>query len=756
MKAIEAIERRLRAHLRKLGASSCTFYVEDPWWPDELRLVLMPNVKYREPMQGFLLPISARRFVTEGEAERFCADAQSQCGLIGTDESVPQDLVARMPLYGNFAQREGIQSYARFIHRVRGKTSAVLFVNFDRRTEFDSRMRQRLRNMKQEAFNALTVLKMAVQGEDPFPVPQLLRLLQSSEDHLDSSVEANMKRILDIAFDVAGLDAKKDVGTVHLFDERKRVIRLVEKKGELDGTFLENFNTLNVDQGHGIVSWVALRQREILIDNLRESKFRPIYVRTRDGISSELAVPILGGEHLVGVLNLESSKRRFTPQCLRAIWCLANQAAARYRRTHLVQSLFRIWSAAPERIGQPHPLDDLAELLREHLYADLCDIWLFNEADGGFEAVGVTDPSLEPDEPPRPQGEGWSHFIRTKATPVLINEIKNRQEFCVQFWNPTQSAWQLPGACEELPTSVSPFLVKLKVNEEVGIPIVTEDHCIGVAWLKYRNYAKAPRNPYAMVSSSFLGRVALALIGLQRQQRQQQASSVEGMRLLLRGLRHEAIGKITDSLMERIRDAKDADTLLGRREDLLTLVEFLDTYISNLRWVSGDPSGGKREDLPIEPESLELRSLVEVATRLADLIMRKPDCRNEVPHGLTVFADKRLLLLLLFNLVQNAKKFTSYEKKEEHIIISARAAEAAKTNVVVTVDDAGFGIPEDLAGQLFVKSGVHRNPPGRIVSGSGFGLYLCNKIAVAHGGKMMAPQRSRRGGALMGVLLPQH
>jgi len=46
-----------------LRISAVTFYVRDPWWTDEFRLLLMPGVKVREPMYGFL------DLSTEGEDE---------------------------------------------------------------------------------------------------------------------------------------------------------------------------------------------------------------------------------------------------------------------------------------------------------------------------------------------------------------------------------------------------------------------------------------------------------------------------------------------------------------------------------------------------------------------------------------------------------------------------------------------------------------------------------------------------------------
>src|SRR5206468_3384349 len=70
MSRTRATEALITECMKKLGAVSCTFYVEDPWWPGELRLIFMPGVKFREPMQGFLIPSRSKTAVTEGKGIR--------------------------------------------------------------------------------------------------------------------------------------------------------------------------------------------------------------------------------------------------------------------------------------------------------------------------------------------------------------------------------------------------------------------------------------------------------------------------------------------------------------------------------------------------------------------------------------------------------------------------------------------------------------------------------------------------------------
>jgi GAF domain-containing protein len=745
--------------MKEVEASSCTFYVEDPWWPGELRLVLLPGVKYTEPMQGFLVPETTKRFVTQGETPRYCKDAQRTLDEDPDGKSARHRLIKDFPFFGAFSQREGVISYARFKHEEAGKLDAVLFVNFRERRKFRGALCARLERLKQSVFDDLPSVKLAVKDEVPLPLSHLFRLLQSAEDHIDCSVQDNFKRILDLAFEVAQLDEQKGVGTIHVFDHRTRVLNLVASKGSVDASIYPGaFDQLSVDQGRGVVSWVALTQREILINNLPDSEFRKIYIATRKDVRSELTVPIIAGEALVGVLNLESTRKdAFTPHCLRAIWCIANQAAAAYRPSEVVQRLLRICSEAPDRIGTPFPLEKIAVLVRDFLQADYCDIWSYDEDGKCFEAVGATDPRLKPETPPRP--DGWTNFVRIKKTSVLIGQIKNTDDYHPHSWDNDAGVWRPIADRTDTPRSVNGFVIDLKVTVELGLPIITRDQCVGVAWLKYCDGYKTPQSADKMASLfAFGGQIALALMYLHRQEKKTQERTVEGILLLLRGLRHEAIGKIFELLLEEIRESRDPETFFNHREKWKLLIEFLSGYIDHLRWVSEsrDLNGENvDEGLKLTIETVNLRCLVKEVISLANIIQETPACDDEGVDGITFLGDVQLLRLLVFNLLQNAKKYTPWERSAKPVIISTSKSVIKKTPwITLVVNDAGSGFPAELRGRIFRESGVHKSPPGRPVSGSGFGLFLCNKIVVAHGGKMLEPKQNMQGGTTMGFSLP--
>src|SRR5437762_4330224 len=58
--------------------------------------------------------------------------------------------------------------------------------------------------------------------------------------------------------------------------------------------------------GSGVVGEVATTERPILLDDVQTS---PNYVETMPGAMSELCVPVMHGDGLVAILNLESTRR---------------------------------------------------------------------------------------------------------------------------------------------------------------------------------------------------------------------------------------------------------------------------------------------------------------------------------------------------------------------------------------------------------------------------------------------------------------
>jgi two-component system OmpR family sensor kinase len=92
----------------------------------------------------------------------------------------------------------------------------------------------------------------------------------------------------------------------------------------------------------------------------------------------------------------------------------------------------------------------------------------------------------------------------------------------------------------------------------------------------------------------------------------------------------------------------------------------------------------------------------------------------------SITGDPDLLLLAVYNLVENALKFTSAGDS-----IEVRALEDGRA-VVIEVADTGPGIPLEDLSKIFEE--LYRGSNARGTEGSGLGLALVNRIATLHGG----------------------
>ena len=120
-----------------------------------------------------------------------------------------------------------------------------------------------------------------------------------------------------------------------------------------------------------------------------------------------------------------------------------------------------------------------------------------------------------------------------------------------------------------------------------------------------------------------------------------------------------------------------------------------------------------------------------VATLIHDVIPVAGTCAtrliNQVPDGLSVYADASLLRRVLQNLVTNAIKYCP----SGEIVIGARELEAERS-IECWVSDNGEGIPADFLEKVFVKG---ESDPGE-AGGTGLGLAIVKTLTEAHGGKV--------------------
>ncbi|MGZ6316834.1 MAG: sensor histidine kinase [Anaerolineales bacterium] len=172
------------------------------------------------------------------------------------------------------------------------------------------------------------------------------------------------------------------------------------------------------------------------------------------------------------------------------------------------------------------------------------------------------------------------------------------------------------------------------------------------------------------------------------------------------------------SLPERERAARNADRAVERLARLL----------ADLRKLS-DLAERPLERLPIDVPKL-LEEMIDAAHSQPAYGERPITLMiTRVPwHLPPVTGDRDLLGLAIYNLIENALKFTSEEDSVE-----VRALEDGRT-IIIEVADTGPGISPDDLRSVFEE--LYRGTNARGVDGSGLGLALAQRIVDLHSGRI--------------------
>jgi signal transduction histidine kinase len=129
-------------------------------------------------------------------------------------------------------------------------------------------------------------------------------------------------------------------------------------------------------------------------------------------------------------------------------------------------------------------------------------------------------------------------------------------------------------------------------------------------------------------------------------------------------------------------------------------------------------------DLVVTPELLDItQQLGECASCFPDL-----DLELECQPGLAAYADPLRLQQILGNLVRNAQKHGA-----EPVLIGAYRDPAMNGGLVVSVSDAGPGVPSAFVPKLFER---YSQGSGTATGGAGLGLSVVRDLIKAHGGEI--------------------
>ncbi|MFI1996180.1 ATP-binding protein [Actinoplanes sp. NPDC020271] len=280
-----------------------------------------------------------------------------------------------------------------------------------------------------------------------------------------------------------------------------------------------------------------------------------------------------------------------------------------------------------------------------------------------------------------------------------------------------------------------------------AVPVLSAEQVVGVLTF-FTPGRQDPEPALAVLLTGIAGLLGAYLERRRSDELQNQLAASIGEYIALVG--HELRTPLTSiaTYTDLIAESGD-DTTIGEVRDLLAVIERnnarLRTLVERLLDLSALESGHAGLTVGTVDVSAVLRAAV--ATVIADSGEPADRIRTDLPDRLQISGDQARLRQVAENLIGNAVK---YSPAGSAVTVTLTAEEDA---AVLTVTDAGMGIPEGERNRLFARLYRATNARHSGIPGAGLGLALSRAIVELHRGTITLTAGDA-GGTIATVRLP--
>jgi phosphoserine phosphatase RsbU/P len=212
---------------------------------------------------------------------------------------------------------------------------------------------------------------------EPLSTDFLIRLADALNTTLD--LQTLLKRTADLVRAV--IDYR--IFAILLLNDRTNDLRMRFQIGHTP-----EIERMRIKMGHGIVGEVAQQRQAILINDVSKAEN---YINANPGVQSELAVPLIVKNRLVGVIDIQSEQANyFSPDHLRLLQLTASRVAqavenARLytrvaRQAQTLEVLNEISRELTSILDVDALLERVGQLLRRIIDFQMFSVWMVNEA----------------------------------------------------------------------------------------------------------------------------------------------------------------------------------------------------------------------------------------------------------------------------------------------------------------------------------------------------------------------------------------
>ncbi|MGD8854837.1 MAG: GAF domain-containing protein [Chloroflexota bacterium] len=456
----------------------------------------------------------------------------------------------------------------------------------------------------------------------------------------------------------------------------------------------------------GLAGWIVRHRRAVVIDNTPEDERWTGQVQRPD-LHSVLAVPLIAGDEVIGVLTLfHEQPNAFTQEQLELVEAAATQVANAISNAQL----YLLIRDQAERLGTMLREEHIESAKHEAILQSIVDGVIVADHRGRITLANLSASQV-------------LDIPRDRLLGKSINELLGLYGSTGDGWMRTINSW----ARDSTPHDSIPFLAENLVIEEKHVsvqlsPVFSRGQFFGTV-STFRDITQEVE--VDRMKSEFVSTVSHEL--------RTPMTSIKGFaELLLMG----AAGSLSEPqsrYLEVIRDNAD------RMSDL----------VNDLLDISRIESG--RTVLDLQP--LDLVQVVDevAAGHVNELIRRedKPmDVALDLPRSLPfVKGDYDRIRQILINLLDNAYHYTP---AGGHIVVSARQVE---DQVAISVRDTGIGINPESLEKIFDRFYRSDEAVVQQIPGTGLGLAIVQSLVEMHGGQITVSSQVGEGSTFT-VYLP--
>jgi len=504
---------------------------------------------------------------------------------------------------------------------------------------------------------------------------------------------------------------------------------------------MPSFSLDSVSPGKSIIAHVARTRKPYLAADVRSD---PLYLHHESlgEPRSEIAVPIMEGNRLYGVLDVISNKDTLLgTDDLNALQILCNQLGTviynkrllQLSRRHLeeTRALHAIAMAGMEASNEDEFLQQAASVVGKSLFSENFGILLIDPARKVLEHKAYHQIGNHP-TPAIPLGRGISGGVAVTGKPVMVGDVTRDPDY---------------------------LMVDERVRSEMCVPLRIKGEVIGV--LDTENHKKhAFTQTDLHLLEALAGQISLSLERIRlladTERRADELADTLKQQEELARLRDEFVQNVSHEFRTPLAIVSGYIEILGsgdlgplpesyhepveiitRRTQMLTrMVEDL-TSLLNLKDQRNDFTTLHLSDvLNATYPGLRARALAQ-----------QLELEWQVEPGLpALHGEETLLRTLIASLVDNAIKFTPHGQVRLH-------ATHEGEHICIRIMDTGIGIPLEQQERVFDRFYQVDGSSSRSFGGTGLGLALVKEIVELHGGEISLQSAPRQGTTFL-VRLP--